>query len=56
MPTNSTDLEIPKKPVGSFFAYYKDHREEIAKSNPNLSSNEISKIIGENWRNLPKKE
>ncbi len=49
--TKIVDPTKPKK-VSPFFNYSKVKREEVAKSNPELKPKEISKKLGEMWKEL----
>jgi hypothetical protein len=42
----------PKKPMSSFLKFAQDYRSVIQKENPSLMNSDISRILGEKWRNL----
>lgn len=46
----------PKKPLGAFFLYSNQKRNEIKKKDPSLSITEISKVIGADWKSLTEEE
>ncbi|KAK7946535.1 HMG box transcriptional regulator [Apiospora aurea] len=44
------------RPVNSFMLYRKHVHGEVTAQNPGVKNSEISKIIGQQWRNLPEEE
>lgn len=43
-------LEMPKKPLNAFAAYYQDHFEALRAENPGLNTKEIAKIAQYRWK------
>ena len=46
----------PKKPLTSYMFFCNDKREEIMTANPGKPIGEISKILGEMWKNISEKD
>jgi hypothetical protein len=42
----------PKHPVSSFFVFYRDRGQEIAKANGETVGSKIAKIVGEMWKGM----
>lgn len=51
--TNKNKKTAIPRPMNKFLIYRKEKHDEIVKSNPNLCNNDISKIIGAQWKNEP---
>lgn len=45
-----------KKPLNSYMLYYTENYKNIRTDNPKLSSSEIAKICGNNWKNMKSNE
>jgi len=52
--TQSKDktLELPKKPMTSFFLFRQDIDQELKRQNPNASIGELGKMAGEQWKQV----
>ena len=48
--------DAPKKPITSYFYYTNERREILKKENPNLTTREIARLIGAEWRRMNDKE
>ncbi|AET41096.1 DNA-binding transcription repressor IXR1 Ecym_7252 [Eremothecium cymbalariae DBVPG len=46
----------PKRPSGPFIQFTSELRPKLLKDNPDKSLIEITKLVGEQWRNLPSEE
>ena len=42
----------PKHPVSSFFFFYKDRGQAIAKTRGEVLGSKIAKVVGELWKNM----
>jgi len=42
----------PKRPLAPYMLFSQEVRDSVTKSNPNASTIEIGKLLGEKWRNL----
>jgi len=47
------DEQAPKKPLSAYFQWAADNRPKIAKKNKDLGLTEITKKLGDMWKNLP---
>lgn len=47
------DKTAPKRPMSAFLFYSQDKREGIKATNPGIKNTEISRILGDKWRNAP---
>ncbi|OMH84302.1 High mobility group-T protein [Zancudomyces culisetae] len=47
------DPNAPKKPLSAYFLYCSEHRKAVIASEPNISSQDISRKLGEMWKALP---
>ena len=50
------DLAAPKRPMSAFLHYSFDKRTAVREQHPGLKTTEISKLLGEMWKNAPDKE
>ncbi|KAJ3031201.1 high mobility group box 3 [Rhizophlyctis rosea] len=50
------DSDEPKRPANAYLLFRKDVREEVIRNNPGRSSQDLSKIIGQMWRNMSEAE
>lgn len=46
----------PKHPVSSFFVFYRDKGQEIAKAKGEVLGSRIAKIVGEMWKSMSEAE
>lgn len=44
--------EPPKKPLGTFFRYAADVREQFKKKNPDVAGKELNRLLGAEWNKL----
>ena len=51
--TNTTQNEIPKKPLSAFFLYKKDNYGQLKAQRPDLSLAELTKELGRMYKSLP---
>lgn len=49
----STDEQHIKRPLNSFMVWAKEKRRTMNRDNPKMRNAEISKILGEEWRQMP---
>jgi hypothetical protein len=42
----------PKHPVSSFFSFYREKGQEIAKANGETIGSRVAKIVAETWKNM----
>eukprot|EP00794_Sanderia_malayensis_P017525 gene17525-19275_t len=47
------DVNAPRAPLTGYVRFLNDHREKIRSENPDLPFHEITKILGQQWSNLP---
>ena len=45
------DPTAPKRPMSAFLMYAQTKRRELQKENPNIPNADISRLLGEHWRN-----
>ncbi|KHG16089.1 FACT complex subunit SSRP1 [Gossypium arboreum] len=50
------DPNAPKRAMTGFFYFSQAERENVKKSHPGIPFTEVSKILGDRWRKLPKEE
>jgi len=50
------DEKAPKKPLTAFFRWANENREAVRADNPDAKITEITKIMGEKWKNLKPSE
>jgi high mobility group protein B3 len=50
------DPSAPKRPMSAFLYYSQDKRRAIKEENPSLKNTEVSRILGDLWRNATDKE
>ncbi len=43
----------PKHPVSSFFIFYKEKGQEIARQKGQFLGSKIAKLVGEMWKTMP---
>ena len=58
-PTNSNESDNQtklKRPLNSYNLYYKEVFQKKKSEFPDLSGNEISKIVGQEWKNMPEEK
>jgi hypothetical protein len=46
------DPSAPKRPMSAFLFFSQGKRSEIKNANPDMKNTEVSRILGEQWRNL----
>ena len=46
----------PKRPMSAFLKYSKTRRREVKEDNPDMSNTDISRLLGEMWRNASPEE
>jgi len=46
----------PKRPMSAFLKYSQTRRKEVKEENPDMSNTDISRLLGEMWRNASPKE
>merc|ERR1719281_228968 len=46
------DENAPKRPLSAYFLWTKDNRDKITKANPDAAITEISKILGDQWKEV----
>ena len=46
------DPNAPKRATTAYFIFMADVRDKVKEENPNLKSNELSKIMGQMWRDM----
>lgn len=46
----------PKRPPSAFLRYSQSHRKLVKKENPNIKNTDISRLLGEMWRNASDRE
>lgn len=50
------DPTAPKRPMSAFLNFSQDKRRRIKEENPNIRNTEVSRILGELWRNASEEE
>jgi len=50
------DPSAPKRPMSAFLYFSQKYRPIVKEQNPDVKNTEISKILGERWRNAPAEE
>jgi hypothetical protein len=50
------DIGTPKRPMSAFLAYSHSHRTEAKQKHPNLSNNQITRLLAEWWKDAPDDE
>lgn len=50
------DASAPKRPMSSFLYFSQGKRTEIKNSRPEIKNTEVSRVLGEMWRNLSDEE
>jgi hypothetical protein len=56
MPKTKKDSNAPKRPLSAYILFCKDHREAIKSKNPNYKVTDITKALGEMWKNVSDKK
>jgi HMG (high mobility group) box len=46
----------PKRPMSAFLKYSQKRRSVVKKDNPDMSNTDVSRLLGEMWRNASRKE
>lgn len=46
--------DAPKRPMSAFLMFSKESRKEVKENNPHVSNTDVSRLLGEMWRNFPK--
>jgi len=44
---------MPKRPPGAFIFYCHKNERKVKEANPNIKQNDIRKLVGKMWLNLP---
>eukprot|EP01084_Bolivina_argentea_P188068 323838_1 len=55
IPIRPTDRNKPPKPANRYFIFKKERREELLRSNPNISKQQINDTLAKEW-NQPDQE
>jgi hypothetical protein len=50
------DPSAPKRPMSAFLYFSQGKRREIKEQNPKMKNTEISRLLGEMWRNAPEED
>eukprot|EP00549_Striatella_unipunctata_P025955 CAMPEP_0118714724 /NCGR_PEP_ID=MMETSP0800-20121206/26383_1 /TAXON_ID=210618 ORGANISM="Striatella unipunctata, Strain CCMP2910" /NCGR_SAMPLE_ID=MMETSP0800 /ASSEMBLY_ACC=CAM_ASM_000638 /LENGTH=279 /DNA_ID=CAMNT_0006620623 /DNA_START=179 /DNA_END=1018 /DNA_ORIENTATION=- len=50
------DPSAPKRPMSAFLYFSQDKRREIKAKNPHMKNTEVSRVLGEMWRNATEEE
>lgn len=50
------DPSAPRRPMSAFLFYSMGKRQQIKKENPEMKNTEVSRVLGEMWRNLTDEE
>eukprot|EP00977_Amphora_coffeiformis_P011172 scaffold2671_cov167-Amphora_coffeaeformis.AAC.10 len=50
------DPRAPKRPMSAFLKYSKTRRSKVKEENPDMSNTDISRLLGEMWRNASQAE
>jgi len=50
------DPSAPKRPMSAFLYFAQGRRTKIKSENPQMKNTEVSRILGEMWRNAPDKD
>merc|ERR1711915_390625 len=50
------DPSAPKRPMSAFLYFSQDKRRQIKEENPSIRNTEVSRILGELWRNASEEE
>lgn len=50
------DPSAPKRPMSAFLYFSQGRRRQIKDANPSLKNTEVSRLLGEMWRNAPEEE
>lgn len=50
------DPNAPKKPTTAYIRYFQDRKPYYMLQNPNMPITEITKLIGREWKELPKEK
>lgn len=53
---NARDLTAPKQPLSGWVRYMNDRRDSIRAGNPNISFSEITKLLANEWNQLPQEQ
>lgn len=54
--TSTHESDHIKRPLNSFMVWAKEKRRVMNKNNPKMRNADISKILGEEWRQMPEKD
>ena len=50
------DPDAPKRPMSAFLKFSKTRRKKVREENPNVSNTDVSRLLGEIWRNATDEE
>ena len=50
------DANAPRAPLTGYVRFLNDHRDKVRSENPDLPFHEITKILGQQWSNLPQEQ
>ena len=50
------DPEAPKRPMSAFLKFSKTRRKKVKEENPDVSNTDVSRLLGEIWRNASEAE
>lgn len=50
------DPSAPKRPMSAFLYYSQEKRREIKETYPEMKNTEVSRMLGEMWRNAPEED
>jgi high mobility group protein B1 len=50
------DPSAPKRPMSAFLFFSQGRRRTIKESNPDMKNTEVSRLLGEMWRNAPEED
>jgi len=50
------DPSAPKRPMSAFLYFSQGKRRQIKEANPSMKNTEVSRLLGEMWRNAPESE
>jgi hypothetical protein len=53
---SNLDIRTPKRPMSAFLAFSHTHRTEAKKKHPDLSNNQITRLLAKRWKDAPDDE